>query len=341
MTMKATMDSTATVTGAPVGIDARAFRNALGAFTTGVTIVTTRDAQGHDVGLTVNSFNSVSLEPPLVLWSLARSSGSLVSFVEAEFFAVHILGARQEALSNRFATRGVDKFAGVELARGQGGVPLLPGCSARFECRTTHRHEGGDHEIFVGEVLTFEHFDAAPLVFQQGGYAVAVKKPRTGAGRATDGPGGEPDGSFSKESLVYLLGCAHSMLLSMTRPALRARGLSDDDYFVLNVLAIGMPRNVAELDALLSYAGRHVSARQVESLVMRGLVVVAGDGSGATLSDAGRRAMLELAAVSKAAEEDALQQIDYSETHLLKHLLKRVIRNTVRDVPALWPTIRN
>ena len=332
------MDATTTATAtAPAAIDARAFRDALGAFTTGVTIVTTRDAQGHDVGLTVNSFNSVSLEPPLVLWSLARSSGSLTSFVEADFFAVHILGARQEALSNLFAKRGADKFAEIELTRGHGGVPLLPGCAARFECRMAHRHEGGDHEIFVGEVLTFEHFDEAPLVFQQGAYAVAVKKPRASAERGAESLGGAPDGSFSKESLVYLLGCAHSMLLSMIRPALRARGLSDDDYFVLNVLAVGMPRDVAELDALLSYAGRHVSAQQVESLVARGLVAAGGDGSGSTLSEAGRRAMLELAAVSKAAEEDALQQIDYSETHLLKHLLKRVIRNTARGVPALWP----
>src|SRR4249919_2131388 len=110
-------------------IDAREFRGALGAFTTGVTIVTTRDDGGHDVGLTVNSFNSVSLEPPLVLWSLARNAASLPAFVAAEHFAVHILAADQEPLSNRFAQRGADKFAGLELARGEGGVPLLPGCA--------------------------------------------------------------------------------------------------------------------------------------------------------------------------------------------------------------------
>jgi 3-hydroxy-9,10-secoandrosta-1,3,5(10)-triene-9,17-dione monooxygenase reductase component len=316
-------------------IDARAFRNALGAFTTGVTIVTTRDTQGRDVGLTVNSFNSVSLEPPLVLWSLARSSASLQAFVDAPYFAVHILGARQEALSNLFAKRGVDKFAGLALQRGHGDVPLIDGCSARFECRTSFRHEGGDHEIFVGEVLTFEHFDVAPLVFQQGGYAVAVKKPRTAEPAAE--AANAPDGSFTKEALVYLLGCAHSMLLSMIRPELRARGLDDDDYFILNVLALGTPRSAADLDALLAYAGRRVSLARLESLVLRGLVAV-DDASGETsLGEGGRRIMLELAAISKAAEEDALQRIDYSETHVLKHLLKRVIRNTAKDVPALWP----
>ncbi len=317
-------------------VDAREFRNALGAFTTGVTIVTTRDTAGRDVGLTVNSFNSVSLEPPLVLWSLARSSASLAAFVDAEYFAVHILGARQEALSNQFARRGADKFSGIDVARGQGGVPLLDGCAARFECRTAYRHEGGDHEIFVGEVINFQHFDRPPLVFQKGGYAVAVKKPSATA--ATPPDGGMPESSISRDALVYLLGSAHAMLLSKMRPELRARGLDDDDYFVLNVLAAGQPRSVAELDALMAYAGRRVTEDQVRSLASRALVVCSADGPDMRVSQSeqGRRVMLELAAVSKAVEEDALQQIDYSEAHLLRHLLKRVIRNTAHGVPALW-----
>jgi 3-hydroxy-9,10-secoandrosta-1,3,5(10)-triene-9,17-dione monooxygenase reductase component len=321
-------------------IDARGFRNALGTFTTGVTIVTTRDPTGHDVGLTVNSFNSVSLDPPLVLWSLARSSGSLPAFLGAEYFAVHILGAGQEALSNRFAQRGADKFADLAIARGRGGVPLLDGCAARFECRTAYCYKGGDHEIFVGEVLSFEHFDQSPLVFQKGGYAMAVRKPphRPDAADAT-----VHDASISRDGLAYLLGCAHSMLLTLMRPALRARGLADDDYFLLNVLSVGPARSLGEIAGLLALAGHRATQEQVAALVVLGLVV--SDGSDGPeqrvgLTDAGRRAMLELAAVAKAAEEDALQQIDYSEAHLLKHLLKRVIRNTARDVPALWPARR-
>ena len=125
--------SAATIAADAAAIDAREFRNALGSFTTGVTIVTTRDASGHDVGLTANSFNSVSLDPPLVLWSLAKSSTSLSAFVEAKHFAVHILAADQEPLSNRFATRGADKFAGLQIERGEGGMPLLHGCAARFD----------------------------------------------------------------------------------------------------------------------------------------------------------------------------------------------------------------
>jgi 3-hydroxy-9,10-secoandrosta-1,3,5(10)-triene-9,17-dione monooxygenase reductase component len=318
-------------------VDVREFRNALGAFTTGVTIVTTRDASGRDVGLTVNSFNSVSLEPPLVLWSLARSAASLPAFVEAEYFAVHILGARQEALSNQFARRGAEKFAGIDVTRGHGGVPLLDGCAARFECRTAYRHEGGDHEIFVGEVLSFEHFDEPPLVFQKGGYAVAVKKRAMPAAALVDH--GEPEGSIGRDALVYLLGSAHAMLVTKMRPELRARGLDDDDWFVLNVLAAGQPRSVAELDALMAYAGRRVTEERVRSLAHRMLVVCDAE-LRASLSEHGRRVMLELAAVSKAVEEDALQQIDYSEAHLLRHLLKRVIRNTAQGVPLLWTAAR-
>lgn len=156
--------------------DSTRFRKALGAFTTGVTIVTTCDRAGRDVGLTVNSFNSVSIDPPMVLWSLARNAGSLPAFAGADFFAVHVLAADQASLSHRFAQRGAEKFSGMPVQRGLGGLPLLDGCAARFECKSVHRYEGGDHEIFVGEVVSFVHYERAPLVFQDGAYATVLKK---------------------------------------------------------------------------------------------------------------------------------------------------------------------
>src|SRR5262245_16891948 len=147
--------------------DPRAFRSALSSFTTGVTIVTTREAAGRDIGLTVNSFNSVSLDPPMVLWSLARTSNSLGAFRASRRFAVHVLSAEQEPLSGRFARRGADRFEGLELERGEGGIPLLTGCAARFQCRTAFEYEGGDHVIFVAEVVEFDHDDRPPLVFHR------------------------------------------------------------------------------------------------------------------------------------------------------------------------------
>src|SRR5512143_589785 len=112
------------------------FRKALGSFATGVTIITTRAEDGTPIGLTVNSFNSVSLNPPLVLWSLAETSLSLPIFRAATHWAVHVLASDQEDLSGRFARRGENKFAGLDVDEGLGGVPLLKGCAARFQCRT-------------------------------------------------------------------------------------------------------------------------------------------------------------------------------------------------------------
>lgn len=150
--------------------DHRALRDALGTFATGVTVVTALDPDGHAIGLTVNSFSSVSLEPPLVLWSLARTSPGLAAFRAASHFAVNILAADQQALSERFARRGADKFAGIGWQGGLGGAPLLPGCCAVLECRSELQHEGGDHLIFIGRVERFSRREAAPLIYHGGSY---------------------------------------------------------------------------------------------------------------------------------------------------------------------------
>ncbi|MEW4448976.1 flavin reductase family protein [Qipengyuania sp. JC766] len=157
--------------------DQTAFRNALGTFATGVTIVTARDGGGKPVGLTANSFNSVSLDPPMVLWSLALSSGNLEAFRNAKNWAVHILAVTQEDMSNRFARGGADKFAGMDLDDGPEGAPLIRGCAARFGCRARFEYEGGDHAIFLGEVVDFEQTDADPLIFHGGRYGRLENRP--------------------------------------------------------------------------------------------------------------------------------------------------------------------
>ncbi|WP_017671505.1 enoyl-CoA hydratase-related protein [Blastomonas sp. AAP53] len=154
--------------------DPRTYRNALGQFATGVTIVTTRDAEGRAVGVTANSFNSVSLDPPLVLWSLARSARSMAAFEQAGQFAVHILASDQDELSNRFASRAEDKFAGLDF--GDTGPPRIPGCSARLVCNTRHLYEGGDHVIMVGEVIDYESEGRPPLLFHGGTYADRIAR---------------------------------------------------------------------------------------------------------------------------------------------------------------------
>ena len=148
-----------------------AFREALGSFATGVTVATTLDEGGEPVGVTASSFNSVSLEPPLVLWSLAKDSQSRGAFESSGHFAIHVLSASQQALSDRFARRGADKFGGMEWARGQLGSPVFTEHAALFECATRHLYDGGDHIIMVGEVIAFETRDEAPLLFHGGRYA--------------------------------------------------------------------------------------------------------------------------------------------------------------------------
>ena len=148
----------------------RAFRRALGMFATGITVVTTRDAAGHPVGLTVNSFNSVSLDPPLIVWSLSRQFTQREAFEHCNHYAINVLSADQESLSKLFAGKAKDRFAGLEWDVGTHDVPLLRGCCAHFEVRNDVRHEGGDHLLFIGEVLRFDRAEKAPLLYFEGAY---------------------------------------------------------------------------------------------------------------------------------------------------------------------------
>ena len=155
----------------PPSFSAPEFRAALGMFATGVTIVTARAADGKIIGLTANSFNSVSLTPPLVLWSLSRAAASLAVFSAGSHYAINVLAADQKELAQRFASRGADRWAGVTFDTGAGGAPLLHGAAATFECFNRSRYEEGDHVIFVGEVERCTRRDgASPLLFHGGRY---------------------------------------------------------------------------------------------------------------------------------------------------------------------------
>ena len=307
---------------------ARRFRNALGAFATGVTIVTTRDEQGRDIGLTANSFNSVSLDPPMVLWSLAKSARSLQSFLSAPHFAVHVLAADQEELSMRFATRGSEKFTGLDLERGASQVPLLRGCSARFQCRTAFRHEGGDHVIFVGAVESFDQSDRPPLVFHGGRYALTVQKEPV---QQSSPESLEPDSSFSQDFLIYLLSRARFQLFLSLRRDLEQHGLSEAQWFVLSILGVSDDRTVAELDRLLWYTGHRVTYELLASLTASGFADLHGSydpHARVTLTENGRRAVIELVAAAKAAEDDAERNLGNAEVRILKRALRTIIRET-------------
>ena len=148
--------------------DERQLRDALAQFATGVTIVCARADVGRYVGFTANSFNSVSLAPPLVLWSLARRSASLAAFEAADRYAVNVLSAGQAELARRFSRPHADRFAGVGHRLGWSDAPLIDGCVAWLECRHHARHAAGDHIVFIGEVVTVERAKGGALVFHQG-----------------------------------------------------------------------------------------------------------------------------------------------------------------------------
>lgn len=307
----------------------RSFRTALGAFATGVTVVTTRSEDGVDVGLTANSFNSVSLDPPMVLWSLAKSSRALSVFAAARHFAIHVLSAAQEDLSARFSRPSPDKFAGLDLQRGSGDIPLLRDCSARFQCRTAFQYEGGDHVIFVGQVEAFEHGSQRPLVFQGGQYALAIsKEPREPESTEY---GVDPTSSFSQDFLIYLLGRAHHQLFLGIRRELEREGLSEDQWFVLSLLGVSDQRSVGELDRMLASAGKRVSYDMLAGLAAAELIRLSGahdPQAKATLTDRGRAVVIELVSAAKAIESDAERNLDQAEIHLLKRTLRTIIRDT-------------
>ncbi len=257
----------------------------------------------------------------MVLWSLAKSSLSLQAFVRSEHFAVHVLAADQRALSETFAKRGTDKFKGLALERGAGGVPLLGGCSARFQCRTAFRYEGGDHEIFVGEVIGFDHFGREPLIFHSGKYGLVVRHSQRMEARAEN-----TDGTFSRDFLGYLLGVAYSQLFKPIRDEFHRHGFGEREYYLMSILSIDGDRSIGNVKALLDVAGHAIDGELIAHLEQRGLVLHVEDRL--ELTEAGRRAMIEFFAIAKSAESDAQSELDLAESQLLKQLLRRVIRST-------------
>jgi len=153
-----------------VKLDETEFRQAMGVFATGVNIVTCRDAEQRPIGMTVNSFTSVSLDPPLVLWCVNRHILPFPAFSRTDHFAVHVLARDQEALSNHFAIDRADKFTGIDYGEGVAGLPIFPEFLGLYQCRVHDRIDAGDHIILVGQLVDYEIRDGEPLVFFGGDY---------------------------------------------------------------------------------------------------------------------------------------------------------------------------
>jgi 3-hydroxy-9,10-secoandrosta-1,3,5(10)-triene-9,17-dione monooxygenase reductase component len=315
--------------------DGREFRSALGAFATGVTIVTAVGADGTRVGVTANSFNSVSLDPPMILWSLAKTSRSLAVFEKAAYWAVHILAADQDQLSNHFAKSGPDKFADMDLEAGAGGVPLLRNCASRLQCRTAFMYEGGDHVIFVGEVVKFDRRDVAPLVFHGGKYAIAARKTEP-AVLSGDSPR-DSDVSYGEDFLGYLLWRAAQHFQSRVMVHMQAHGLNPDSFMILAMLLHRDARTIGQLTSGLPPGASDANAL-LDLLTARGFVttVQTPAASEVRLTTAGREVTLLIHAASKAIEADMLGRLEPTEAMAFKHLIRRFIVQTDTGHPHPW-----
>ena len=320
----------------PAPIDSRELRSALGTFTTGVTIVTAKGQDGEAVGVTANSFNSVSLNPPMILWSLAKSARSLATFEAAQYWAVHILAANQDDLSNRFARSGGDKFTGLQLDAGLGDTPLLKNCASRLQCKTAFRYEGGDHVIFVGEVIAFDRNDVPPLVFHGGQYAVAARKAEPGL-LSGDSPR-ESDISTGEDFLGYLLWRANLHFRNRVVVPLQSYGLDPESFMTLALLMHRDGRSVEQLSSGLQQLGLARAGETLDSFNRRGWVRTEGQGAAAHvwLTDAGRDLVLHIHAVSKSIESDLLERLDPGEALAFKHLLRRFIVQTDGGMAHPW-----
>jgi 3-hydroxy-9,10-secoandrosta-1,3,5(10)-triene-9,17-dione monooxygenase reductase component len=152
-------------------IDPAHFKSTLGRFASGITVITTRGADGRDHGMTLSAFSSLSLDPPLVLVCIGDAASIAGTMATAEFFAVNVLAEDQEPLSRRFSAKDEDRFESIAMSRGANGLPLLDGALAHVQCRVTARYPGGDHTIIVGEVIETASREGDPLLYYRGGYA--------------------------------------------------------------------------------------------------------------------------------------------------------------------------
>lgn len=217
-------------------LDPKAFRRALGNFATGITVMTATGAAGERVGVTANSFNSVSLDPPLILWSIEKRSNSLAVFQQASHFAVNILAADQMHLSNNFARSSDDKFDGIEFDVGAGDAPLLHDCAAIFECERYEMLDGGDHWIMIGKVVSYSDIGRQPLCYHQGGYASVLPYSRFSAESESQKRSVKQIEGRLNNNFFYLMTQAARSYQNGYQPLQLAMGLQTNEARLLMVL---------------------------------------------------------------------------------------------------------
>jgi len=302
-------------------LDPRAFRRALGNFATGVTIITAVTPEGDRAGVTANSFNSVSLDPPLVLWSLDKRSGAWAVFQRASHFAVNILASDQIPLSNQFARPASDKFAGVETREGHGGGLLLDGCAASFQCEKHQVIDAGDHWLLIGHVLAFEDAGRAPLLYHQGAYSMVLPHPHGSRGEnAAPGPVGyQPR---LRDNFYYLMTQAVRRYQEDYQPEQLKTGWRAGEARMLMTLDRARPQSQSTLSREADMPTREIEVA-LALLLERGLVERSAEGYALTASgEAEARAVWE---VAEQQQEKVFSQFTPAQLDAFKAALTAVI----------------
>jgi flavin reductase (DIM6/NTAB) family NADH-FMN oxidoreductase RutF/DNA-binding MarR family transcriptional regulator len=309
----------------------RELRNSLGEFATGVTVITCSGANHQAIGVTANSFNTVSLDPPLVLWSIASKSGSLKAFQEHGHFAVNILAADQQDLAMNFARTSVDRFAQVPFERGIANLPLIHACLAQLECKVVQSQTLGDHVLFVGEVLAFRRSTilptAEPLVFSRGQFveiAAQALAPIAPASVTTT-----HSATFYKDYLPYLLARAANDSAGHFHGRLKNFGLTMLSWRVLASLADGLAWTVNDL-CKVSLAKQPTVSKLLDRLETQRLIKRNSDASDArkvmvTLTKLGANKINPVIAEAQGYGESLGHRFNRNELDKLKATLRKII----------------
>lgn len=320
--MQPSQPDAAIETGDP-SADPAAFRRCLGQFGTGVTVITAGSGDSL-VGMTANSFSSVSLDPPLILWSTKRTSQSFAAFQAATHFAVNVLSHDQIALSKHFGRSGGDKFSDISWRAGIGGAPLLAGTLCSFECRKSAEYPGGDHLIVLGEVQRFSRHERGALLFAQGRYCMAADFPDLADRPAA---AGRPRAAGPmNEFMTALMYRAHGVLSAALDEGRQAEGLTVLQSRLMAAIET-LPGNTLESLLPELFLGRNAAENTVGELVRMG-IVHAGPGGELTLTQAGaarNHALLERARRIEARE---LSEIPQSEIASCRRVLSRLVGRT-------------
>ncbi|MEM8750425.1 MAG: flavin reductase [Pseudomonadota bacterium] len=306
---------------------ARDLRDALSRFATGITIITATDAAGEPVGMTASSFNSVSMDPPLILWSVTKTALSAQAFHDAKHFAVHVLARDQMDLSNRFAKSGTDKFSGLKLDYCANGVPLLSETAARFDCQQWAVYEGGDHWIIVGQVLGISSSNDDPLVFANGTYAIANPlRPDIETDRKVGDQSSPIDGL-----LIYNLSRAYRQLADRFHDIVRGSGLTLSEWRVLASLHGHVSRDFNDL-AVRTFVDPAALSDLLTEMGEEGLCTVDRDGAVVTVraTRAGHERVEHLFEFGEKLEQTTLSNTN--DLQDLINLLREVIANTDHDI---------